>query len=243
MQIHRFFVEPYAECRFAKLDKNDALHALRVLRLGKGDKVIACDGRGNDYDALITETGKDFVLLSLSNKRLNETESQYNITLLQGVPKAGKMDFIIQKCVEIGINRIIPINTMRSVVKPDKDKSERYNRLALEAAKQSGRGIIPEVLPVTKFAALDYSVYDLLIIAYEEEKLLSVKRLIESVDRTNTDFINIAIVIGPEGGLDISEVEYLKAQGGHTVTLGKRILRTETAGMVASAIVLSELER
>lgn len=246
MQTHRFFAKPDTGGDFAVLDTTDSQHAIRVLRLKKGDSVLVSDGNGFDYDGVITDDNVKEVRLAISNKRPNETESRYRITLLQGLPKSGKMDLIIQKCVEIGVDRIIPINAMRSVVKADKSqfskKLERYNRISLEAAKQSHRGVIPEVTDIADFDSLDYSKYDLVLVAYEEEKDMSVKRLIQSVIRTTPDLTDIAIVIGPEGGLDASEIEYLKAHNAKTCTLGNRILRTETAGLVTAAIVLSELE-
>ena len=241
--MSRFFVEPQdIGENTAKIEGGDVKHISRVLRMEIGDEVTLCDGEGNDYAAKISSITKDEVLLDVLSKSRCKAEPDCRITLYQGLPKAGKMETIVQKCVELGITQVVPVAAERSVVKIKagefENKRTRYQRVAEEAAKQCGRGIIPQVGELTTYKKADLSQHDLVVVAYEEEKELSLKNLL----RNNPDAKNIALIIGPEGGLDKSEVEALCAKGGKPVTLGSRILRTETAGMATLAMILYELE-
>lgn len=148
--MHRFFVDKnYIIDNTVTLSSDDSVHAAKVLRLRVGDCVSVCDCSGFDYDAVITHIDKNSVELRLSDRRPTETEADMKITLIQALPKTGKMEVIIQKCVELGVCDFIPIETERCVVKTDKKstagKLDRYNKIAYEAAKQSMRGIVPVV--------------------------------------------------------------------------------------------------
>lgn len=240
--MNRFFVKPddMTEDRAAIIGE-DVKHISKVLRMQSGDRVMLSDGCGYEYLAEIETISRERVELKLLDKKLCSAEPKQRITLYQGIPKAGKMELIIQKCVELGINGIIPVAAERSVVrvKPGeyKAKQTRYQRVACEAAKQSGRGIIPHIGELTTFKTADMSAYDLILVAYEDRQT-SLKEVL----RANMKAENIAVIIGPEGGLEIGEVESLINKGGKAVSLGRRILRTETAGMATVAMILYELE-
>ncbi len=176
----------------------------------------------------------------------DDTELSCPIYLFQGLPKGDKMEWIIQKCVELGVHAIVPVATKRAVVKLDEKKAQkkvnRWNAIAESAAKQSGRGIVPEVLPVMKWKeALEYArQLDVKMIPYEKAAgINATKQLIGSVSFGQS----VGIFIGPEGGFEEAEVEAAKAMGAVPVTLGKRILRTETAGMTILSILMYHLER
>lgn len=237
--MNRFFTDNI-QGNTAWIAGDDVSHIRKVLRLRSGDRIIVCDGNGTEYAAEITEIGPDRVDCLLSDMRPCDTESTYRVTLLQAVPKTGKMETIVQKCVELGVYEIQPVLTERCVPLPTRDyekKRVRYQRVALEAAKQSRRGIVPQVLPLVPLGQVDTSRFDDLIVAYELEREASLK----SVLRRGVGK-RIGVLIGPEGGLEETEVRRLTDLGGKTVSLGTRILRTETAGMALLSQLLYELE-
>lgn len=241
--MNRFFIEkPGMNAKQATLSGDEAKHITRVLRMGVGDEVCLCDGEGMDYRAKIASCTKDSVLFDLLGGAPCETEPNIQVTLFQGLPKAGKMETIIQKCVELGVYEIVPVAAMRSVArvheKDERNKLVRYNRIAYEAAKQSRRGVVPRVLSVTTFMDADWARFDAVIAAYEEEHENSLRGVLMKVRGAK----RIALVIGPEGGLEKSEMESIVRRGGMSVSLGKRILRTETAGMAMLSMLMYELE-
>ena len=243
--MHRFFCDNIIGDT-AVLNAEDSTHAVRVLRLGEGDTVCICDGLGFDYDGEITSADKNAVKVSLSGKRPSETESFIKISLIQCLPKVGKMETIIQKCVELGVCDFYPVESKRCVVRPDKKsakaKTERYQRVAYEAAKQSMRGIIPRVHEFGNLDEFDFSGYDVVIIPYEEERGLTLKGYVNAHKEKFTEGARVAVVIGTEGGFERAEVEKVIENGGVSVTLGRRILRTETAGMASVAMLMGLLE-
>ena len=219
------------------IDSEDANHLKKVLRINIGDKITVCDGAGIDYTVRVSEIGKNEIECDIIDRQKSDTEPNINITLYQGLPKAAKMDYIIQKNTELGISKIVPAKLARCVVKlenkaAEDKKCERWQKIAIASAKQSGRGIVPVIdNPMTVDEIIeDVKDYDLVFVPYECEDQSRLKTIVESVP----DAKDIAFIIGPEGGFDISEIEKLKAAGIKTVTLGKRILRTETA---AEAVV------
>ena len=221
----------------------DVLHITKVLRLTTGAHLTLCDGEGTDYEAEIASVEKDKIVLSLFGKKASDTEPEVKVTLFQGLPKASKMEYIIQKCTELGIADIVPVMTKRTVVKlenaqAEKKKLERWNKIAQEAVKQCGRGKIPKVHEVMDISGVleCASDFDLLLLAYEEEKETSLASVLRSVKGAK----RVGILIGPEGGFAPEEVEKLKTAGAKSVTLGKRILRTETAGHTVLTAVLYE---
>ena len=224
----------------ATITGDDAHHISRVLRMRAGDVLSLCDGAGNEYDALVAAVSPEVVVCTVSNPHASEAESPVQVTLFQCLPKAGKMELIVQKCTELGVFSIVPVQSARCVVVPGKDyekKRERYNRVALEAAKQSRRAMIPRVLPLTTLKKIDVKSFDLFLVAYEDENTVSLKQALRAASPKT-----IALLIGPEGGLEESEIAQLVQAGAKSVSLGRRILRTETAGMAMLAQTLYEVE-
>ncbi|WP_027308572.1 16S rRNA (uracil(1498)-N(3))-methyltransferase [Caloramator sp. ALD01] len=242
--MHKFFVKTDNIINDKiNITNDDVQHITKVLRLKIGDSIQICDGNENEYICDIVEINKKSVICQIKEKFKNRNESNINIVLFQGLPKAQKMELIIQKGVEIGVKEFYPIITERVVVKTDgkdiSNKLERWNRIAYEAAKQSNRGIIPTVNNLISFEeALDIlKMFDLIVVPYEKEKSTSFKELFNE----SRDYKNIAVIIGPEGGFSEEEINIFIKNGFKPITLGPRILRTETAGLVASTILLYEL--
>lgn len=247
--MQRYFVSPQAiRDQQVRITGDDVKHITRVLRLQPGDEVICADGRGNSYLVRLTNLQPDAVVGDMIRKLDEKVESQVNLTLVQGLPKSDKMDLIVQKGTEMGIQRFVPIETERTIVQYDAKKEtkrlERWQRIAKEAAEQSHRLVIPELQEVTSFRAWmerEARAYDLLLIAYEAEAEQGMREVLQrySVDSPHRVIPrSIAVVIGPEGGLTKEEVDFALKKGARAVTLGPRILRTETAGLVAAAIIL-----
>lgn len=226
------------------LTGEDVSHITRVLRMGEGEKLIVCDGKGYDYNVELYEIADKKITCKILDKRKCDTEANIEVTLFQGLPKASKMDYIIQKTTELGISRIVPCKLSRCVVKLENAKAEskkveRWQKISGEAAKQSGRGIIPSVeMPVTLDAAIAMlKDYDIAFVPYECEEETHIKDVLLSVENPS----RAAFIIGPEGGFALEEIEKIKAAGVKTVTLGKRILRTETAGEAVLAMIMYEI--
>ena len=226
----------------AIIEGGDARHLKTILRAEPGD-IISVVTESKEYKARIEDINKD-ITCSLLEEIIANNETKINITLCQGIPKQAKMETIIQQNVELGVKTFIPLITERTVVKiNDKDKEqkklERWQKIAKESSKQSKRNIIPTVEPIITFKELIERLKEKLkekdaavIVPYELEEVKLLKDVLKEKQE------NYYIVIGPEGGFDISEIEMLKDMGAHIVTLGKRILRTETAGVVTAAVVL-----
>ena len=217
----------------------EAQHTSRVLRMKKGDEVTLCDGEGNFYEARLTDFNEKSVEAEILSVRRAETEPRVKLSIFQGVPKNPKLETIVQKLTEIGATAVVPMDTQRAVAKLDKSaKVERLRKIAREAAKQSKRGIIPTVSDTMSFkdAIKEAAKADLMIIAYEEEHETSLKSALQGKTPES-----VSVLIGPEGGFEKEEVEKAVALGAVSVTLGKRILRTETAPIAISSAILYEL--
>lgn len=220
----------------------DEKHIKTVLRAREGEEITLCDGEGMDYQCRIASLERG-VLLDILSQRVCETEPKTKITLYQGLPKADKMELIIQKCVELGVDRIVAVSTERAIVKLDKKeakKLERWQKIAEAAAKQSGRGKIPEIgQQVLKFkeAVAEAKELDGAIIPYEREQETGIRQFVQ-----NFKGESVGVFIGPEGGFADEEIALAQENGITPITLGKRILRTETAGMTTTAILLYELD-
>lgn len=246
--MNRFFVD--MDGREAgtsiTLTGGDVNHIRNVLRLKPGEQILISDGRGRDYYCRISDIDGEYVVADIEDVCDNFAELPVEVTLFQGYPKSDKMDLIVQKMVELGVHRIVPVFTARTVVKLDAKKAakktERYNLIAESAAKQSGRGLIPEVLtPVTFAHAIEMaSELDMNIIPYEEAEGLEYSRKVLSEIHGKK---SLGIFIGPEGGFSRDEVEQAMAAGAKSITLGHRILRTETAGLAVMSIVMFEIDR
>ena len=220
------------------IDGEDVLHISRVLRMRVGDTLTVCDGEKCDYFCEILEITKKEVVCKILERCDNQNECACAVTLYQGVPKGSKMDLIIQKCVEMGAVKIVPFISERTVASA-KGKFDRFQKIALEAAKQSGRGIIPEISEIVSFedALSLLSQNELPIMAYESCDGRTLKDALRGKSPKT-----IGIMIGPEGGFSESEVLKAKEQGAEIVSLGKRILRTETAGLSVISNIIYEIE-
>ena len=225
----------------------DVNHIKNVLRLSIGEKIKICDSDNKvNYICEISEMSKQNVICNILETAQNEAEGNVELYIYQGLPKADKMELIIQKGTELGVNTFIPVAMKRSIVKLDgKDeikKNERWQKIAEVAAKQCGRDLIPKVKHVQKISDIinDIKNYDLLMVAYELEETTYIKEELKALDKKEN--YKIAIVIGPEGGLEAEEVEKIKSAGAKVISLGKRILRTETVAMQVASIVMYELE-
>jgi len=221
---------------------DDVKHISKVLRARVGYQVEICDKEKSEYVCEIEDISKDEVCLNILEKLNVNREPDVKVRLYQGLPKGTKMEMILQKLTEVGVDEIILVQNKRSVVKFDNKKEdkklERWERIIYEAAKQSKRGKIPKLRGVLSFkeALEDMKGNDMNICPYENEKTVSIKDSIKG-----KDIDTIGIFVGPEGGFDEGEIEKIQAIDSQVVSLGPRILRTETASVVATSIVLYEL--
>ena len=240
--MHRFFIpKPFKQ--EMQITGRDAHHIMDVLRMGPGDPLQVVADDGISFVGEITAADTNTVTVA-AREILREThEPDVRISLLQGLAKGEKMELIIQKAVEIGVAEIFPLAMDHSVVVLDRSKAgkktERWQKIAEAAAKQSKRDMIPDVHEVMKLSrVLQEEKWDLLVIAYESENQVSLKEVLQ----VHKDAKSIGIIIGPEGGLSNEEVKAAQEAGGIAVSLGRRILRTETAGMVAATAILYETD-
>ena len=226
----------------------DVNHIKNVLRKKIGDKLEICNQEtGTTFECEIAEINE----AEIKNHIISEnkmTNSKILVDIFQGLPKAEKMELIIQKSVELGVNAIIPVKMQRCVVKLDikseNKKIERWQKISESAAKQSGRNSIPQIHKIIKIEEISKlkKEYDIIIICYENEKENNIKKEIQKLKQNKKQEIRIAIVIGPEGGLEENEVKYLEKEGAKIVTLGNRILRTETVALNILSIIMYEFE-
>lgn len=242
--MHKFFVQrEFITEDTAIIEGDDVKHIYKVLRLETGDKVSINDCQGNEYLGDINEINKKQVIVNLLEKLPINNESPVNVHLYQGLPKSTKMDLIVQKATELGVKEITPVVTERVVVKSELSefkKVDRWNRIALEACKQSKRSLLPVINTPIEFDELvnNLNNMDMIVVPYENEDGYGIKNIISDL---NKNIKNIAVVIGPEGGFEDREIEILRSINAHIVTLGPRILRTETAGFVCVAMLMYEL--
>lgn len=229
----------------------DVNHIRNVLRMHEGEELIICDGDGTDYYCRLTSVGSDSVEAAILSSGNTSAELPTRIYLFQGLPKKDKMELIIQKAVELGVYEIVPVMTKRVIVKLDDDKKEakkleRWQTISESAAKQSGRGIIPRIDKVMSFKEA------LKLAATLDEQLIPYENADSSVDgmEYSRELIeglkgkkSACIFIGPEGGFEESEVKEAMDSGFKAISLGKRILRTETAGLAALSVIMFTLDR
>lgn len=239
--MHRFFVEPsqIGEKEIV-ITGPDVNHIRNVLRMRAGEELLAADGQGSEYRCILRELQDSEIRAEICRKFSGSAELPSRITLFQGLPKSDKMDLIIQKCVELGVFRIVPVTTKRTVVKLDAKKEEsrrkRWTAVSESAAKQSGRGIIPEISGVRGFkeAVEEAGELDVCLIPYEKaENMARTREILSGIPAG----ASIGVFIGPEGGFEEEEVKEAMEAGARPITLGRRILRTETAGMAVLAML------
>ncbi len=226
----------------------DVNHIKNVLRLKVEDEIQVCNQETmENFICEIEEINKEFVQTKIVKKMKSLSEGNVELHIFQGLPKADKMELIIQKGTELGVSKIIPVAFQRSIVKlsgkDEAKKIQRWQKIAEVAAKQSGRDFIPEIKEVIEVKNICDLVqeYDIILLAYEEEKENTLKNELLKIKGTRENF-KIAVVIGPEGGIEKEEVMLLKNAGAEVVSLGRRILRTETVALAVASIVMYELE-
>ena len=245
--MYRFYVsaDQLAE-KEVFISGGDVNHIKNVLRLEVGDWIVACDGNGTDYVSRIQSICSDEVVASIEKVQPTGTELPVRITLFQGMPKKDKLELIIQKAVELGACEIVPVMTKRTVVKLSEEKKiikrlERWQSIAYAAAKQCDRGIIPTVhKPVSYEEALAMAdQLDYNVIPYElQTGMEEARKIVDQACKQRS----LGIFIGPEGGFEPEEVERAMTRNIHPMTLGKRILRTETAGMALLSILMFQMQ-
>ena len=240
--MHRFVTEERISGvgEEISLGKEESAHASKVLRLRPGEAVQLIDGE-NRYDAVLTEVSAEETKARVT-ALCPSPEAPARAVLWQGLPKADKLELIAQKATELGVWEVWPVEMLCSVARLGKNapkKQERLSRIALEAAKQSGRAHVPEVRAAVSFdkalKRLEEEPFDLILVAWEEEHALPLSKAIGEYRQFNGVPGRVLIVIGPEGGIDEAEQQRLATLGAQSVTLGPRILRTETAGLCALA--------
>ena len=230
------------------INGTDFNHISNVLRLKVGEQItIGNMDTGENYLCEILKFDKEKVTTKIIEKLKEQKEIKLEIHILQGIPKSDKMELIIQKSVELGVSKIIPIQMDRSIVKlnekDEKKKNERWNKIAESAAKQCERDIIPEVSMSIKTDNIETikNDYDIIIVAYEKEKNNTIKDVLKEIKKKNKP-AKIAIIIGPEGGISDREIQLLENMDAKIVTIGKRILRTETVALAISSMIVYEFE-
>ncbi|MCI8321415.1 MAG: 16S rRNA (uracil(1498)-N(3))-methyltransferase [Dorea sp.] len=246
--MQHFFVPPsQAGETEIKITGSDVNHMKNVLRMKPGEEVSVSDGNNCRYLCRIKEYADDGeeAVLTIVNRQENDTELSSKIYLFQGLPKQEKMELIVQKAVELGVYQIIPVAMKRCVVRLDEKKAQkktkRWQEISKSAAKQAGRGIVPEVRNVSAWKEALWAAreLDVLLLPYELAKgMAETKEILASIRPGSS----IGIFIGPEGGFEKEEVEEAMAAGARPVTLGRRILRTETAGITTLSVLMFQLE-
>ncbi len=227
----------------------DVNHIKNVLRKKSGDQLEICNKTTQqDYICEIDKLEEEKITCKILKKTENNAESKIKVKIYQGLPKSDKMELVIQKSVELGVYEIAPVEMKRCVVKlNEKDKNkklERWQKISEVASKQSGRSIIPKINPVIKISEIceKCSQYDKFIVAYENEEETTLKQELKDIKNEQDKEIKIGVLIGPEGGIDSTEIEYLQKNGAKIITLGKRILRTETVALNILSIIMYELD-
>ena len=239
--MHHFFVTPeQVRESHIYIEGSDVNQIKNVLRMKLGEELCISDGTANEYLCKIESMDAEGIYAAIQSVAEGGNELPSKIYLFQGLPKSDKMELIIQKAVELGVYEIVPVATKRAVVKLDDKKAskkvERWNSIAESGAKQSGRNVIPKVTDVKSYkAAMEYaSSLDVVLIPYElAEGMSETKEIISSIQPGQS----VGIFIGPEGGFEVSEIEFALEKGVKPSTLGKRILRTETAGLTTISIL------
>lgn len=226
----------------------DVNHIKNVLRLNIDDNIQICNlDTSENYTCVITKIDTHSIECNIFNRIDSENESNIHITIFQGLPKADKMELIIQKSVELGVYEITPVQMERCVVKLDEKsktkKIERWQKISETAAKQSGRDIIPKINQITNIKNICNLTceYDIVLLAYEKEEKITLKQELQKYKENYDKNLNIGIIIGPEGGLEEKEVRELTNCGAIPITLGKRVLRTETVAFTLISIIMYEL--
>lgn len=241
---NRFFINSLISDNVISLVGEQALQIFRVLRMHTGDKLILFDGSGKEYSASIYAINKkqvDCKIISFSNPN---TEPKINLSIAICLPKGEKTETIIQKCTEIGASEFFLVNSHNCVTKIDEtkvaSKFARYRKIAIEASEQSGRVKVPQIIGIIEIQQLLDVIknYDISIVAWEDEKQANFKKIIG--DKSGLE--SVLYIVGPEGGFTGEEISLLKEAGAEPISLGTRLLRTETAAIIGSAVIIHHFE-
>jgi 16S rRNA (uracil1498-N3)-methyltransferase len=241
--MHRFFISPEQLNRHhVRFDDVQAHQMRRVLRLRPGDRVLALDGQGRQYEVVLEEVSNGRVAGLVAAQADATGEPRVRLTLFQSLLQRDKFEWVLQKGTEIGVAEFVPVITRRSLVREadvGEAKLERWRRIIKEAAEQSGRAALPRLAGPMPFeaGAAEAVACDRALIAWEQETSRTIRDVLGGLQ----DVASVALLIGPEGGYEPAEVETALARGALPVTLGRRVLRTETAAVVGAALVLYEL--
>lgn len=239
--VRVYSAEPLAANREHALSRNASEHVLRVLRLRDGDPLVLFDGRGGEYPARLVGAGKGRAVVTTGDHHGIERESPLAITLLQGLARGEKMDLIVQKATELGVARIVPVALGRSVIRvADGERAERklthWRAVAVSACEQCGRNRLPKILAPMDFAAA------LALTADSGQRLLLAPSADQNLGTVEVSSAPLALLIGPEGGLEDDEIVTAARHGWHPVRFGPRVLRTETAAIAALAVLQARAE-
>lgn len=244
--MYKFFIENNQINGDKVIIKGDDFnHIANVLRMKNGENILLTSKQDfKTYICNINYISRNEVICNILDEYKSKSELNIDIDLYQGIPKSDKMEYIIQKAVELGVNKIFPVNMKNCIAKiNDKEKKiARWNKISEVAAKQSKRDVIPSVEKEVnvQYICDNINKYNLVIVAYENEEKISIKDILRS--EKYKDIQKIAIVVGPEGGLKEEEIENMKAKGAKIVSLGKRILRTETASVTILSMIMYEYD-
>jgi 16S rRNA (uracil1498-N3)-methyltransferase len=238
--MKRFFVDPETlKGNMVELDPELSHRLTHVLRLRRGDRVMLLDGLGREYEAVLQEAGNFGVRAAIVSERPGLPEPEVGVVLYQSIMKGERFELLLEKGTELGVGKFVPLISERGVVRPRGERverMERWRRIVREAAEQCGRSRLPEVTtPVSLVEALE-SAEGLLLLPYEGEREVSLRQALREAGKPKT----VSIFIGPEGGFAKDEVERVTESGVQAVSLGRRILRSETAGIAAAAAVMYE---
>ena len=239
-----FFVDEEIESKEYSLFGEDGRHISKSLRMNKGESLTLCSPSGTVHNCVVEEISGDMVKVNVLSSKISEAEPDVKVTLYQALPKGDKMELIIQKAVELGVSEIVPVAMKNCVVKLDEKKAQskckRWQAIAESAAKQSKRTVIPQIqMPLSWKQALEEAKeLEVVLVPYENERGMEATR---EIFRSIPEGASIGVMIGPEGGFSPEEIAQLDKDM-HRISLGRRILRTETAGMATLSMLIYELD-
>ena len=232
--MKRFFLDKFS-LENKILQNEEFVHAITVLRMKEGDSFCAIIGDEFDYICKICSIGKHSASFEVVENKINKANPSRNITIFQALAKGDKMELLAQKLTEIGASSFVPVYTKNCDVKPNTHRVSRLDKISQGACKQCGRSIPLKISEVTKLDDIldSFKNFDILLFANEKEESLRIKTILSSTPTAN----NIGVIIGPEGGWDDSEIDKIVSAGAKSISLGSRILRTETAGLYITSIL------
>jgi len=239
--MHRFFLEQELSIgKMSILDRHTTHQVQKVLRMRNGDRLILFNGTGTEWLAVVNSMDIGQVVVTLLEERLVLTEPVVKLRLCQGLLKSDRFEFVVQKATELGVHSIQPIVTRRSIAdSPSKHKASRWSRIAKEAAELAGRVWVPHILPAKTLESAVTGRNGPSITLWEGERKVSLQEAVENITGNLTT--NLSLFIGPEGGFEVDEAEFMDTSGSALASFGKRILRADTAGIAAVALVMYEV--